>query len=49
MSGKNMKLLRKGAKKFHLPYTSLKDAFKNLDNEGKRKFLTKARINVSLP
>lgn len=46
MSAKTMKLLRKGAKKFNLPYKDLKRAFKQLDAEGRDKFLQEARSTV---
>jgi hypothetical protein len=48
MSGKNMKLLRKGAKKFQLPYKGLKSAFKKLDNDQKAKFKKQAKVSLDL-
>lgn len=44
MSQKNMKLLRRGAEKFKLPYKSLKSAYKTLDEVQKRNFLRVARM-----
>ena len=49
MSQKNMKLLRRGAKKFKLPYESLKSSFKSLDTKQKGNFLKVARMIDYLP
>ena len=38
-----MKLLRKGARKFKLPYEALKKSFKSASVEEKTKFLEEAR------
>lgn len=46
MSAKTMKLLRKGAKKFNLPYKDMKKAYKNLKGEEKEQFLKDARSIV---
>lgn len=48
MSNKNMKLLRKGAKKFKLPYKALKKAYKKLNPEDREKFLHEARISYKM-
>lgn len=49
MSGKNMKLLRQGAKKYKLPYKILKRAFLHINSEDKGKFLKEARMIKYLP
>jgi hypothetical protein len=46
MSGKNFKLLRKGARKFRLPYKNLKKSYKKLAKEKKERFLFEARMSV---
>lgn len=49
MSQKNMKLLRRGATKFKLPYGLLKKGFKGLGEGEKKKFLKVARMIDYLP
>lgn len=44
MSGKQMKLLRRGAKRFKLPYKLLKKGYKSLNYQDKLKFLQEARL-----
>lgn len=46
MSGKNFKLLRKGARKFKLPYKDLKNSYKKLAKEKRDRFLFEAKMIV---
>ncbi len=43
MSGKNMKILRKGSRLYKLPYSKVKRAFKHLEKPDRQKFLDGAR------
>ena len=43
MSGKNMKILRKGSRLYKLPYTKVKKAFKHLEKPDRNIFLEEAR------
>lgn len=43
MSGRNIKILRKGARMFNAPYGKVKRAFKSLDKQERLKFLEEAR------
>jgi hypothetical protein len=44
MSQKQIKLLRKGARLYDLPYKTLKKAFKHISPEDKTKFLKEAKV-----
>lgn len=46
MSQKNMRVLRRGSDKYHLPLTALKTAFNHLNAQQKTAFLKVARIDV---
>lgn len=46
MSGKNMRILRKGAKKHGLPLNAIKTAFNSLPTKEKTKFLKVAKIDI---
>jgi hypothetical protein len=48
MNGKKAKLLRKGAKRYRLPYEKLKIAYNNLSTLGKESFAETIRGGVKL-
>ena len=48
MNGKKAKLLRKGAKRYRLPYEKLKIAYNNLGSVGKESFAETIKGGVQL-
>lgn len=46
MSQKNMRVLRRGADKHHLPLNALKTAFNHLNTNERADFLKSARIDI---
>lgn len=46
MSGKNMRILRRGSEKHHLPLNAIKSAFNGLTSKEKAEFLKVAKMDV---